>query len=160
MFGLFIPEVENLNFVLLIITIVEALWLIGITVWFAKIYTHYKRLVGNSKGNLDEVLNKILEQQKLNKDAIISIAQEVKNIIKEGKTHIKRLGMVRFNPFNETGGDSSFSLSLLDDNLNGVVITGLHARERTRVYVKPIREGKSKYELSKEEIKVVKQVIE
>ena len=151
---------ENLNSVLLIITIVEALWLIGLTVWFVKIFTHYRRLSGNSKGNLDEVLNKILDQEKLNKDAIIKITQEIKNIIKEGKTHIKRLGLVRFNPFNETGGDSSFSLGLVDDNLNGVVITGLHARERTRVYVKPIKEGVSKYELSKEEVKVIKQVIE
>lgn len=151
---------ENINSILLIISIIEAAWLLGLTFWFVRIYSHYRRLSNNSKGNLDEVLNKILDQEKVNKDAIVQIAQEIKNIIKEGKTHIKRLGLVRFNPFNETGGDSSFSLSLLDDNLNGVVITGLHARERTRVYVKPIKEGKSKYELSKEEVKVVKQVIE
>jgi hypothetical protein len=65
------------------------------------------------------------------------------------------MGFVRFNPFAETGGDQSFSVSLLDANGTGIVFTGLHTREKTRVYAKPIVNGVSKSTLSKEEQKAI-----
>ena len=70
--------------------------------------------------------------------------------------HIQRVGLIRFNPYDETGGDQSFSLSLLDNKGNGIVITSLHARAGTRVFAKPVLEGKSsKYKFSQEEQKSV-----
>ena len=63
--------------------------------------------------------------------------------------------MVRFNPFSEMGGDHSFSVALLDGHDTGIIITGLHTRERTRVYIKPVNKGKSEYDLSKEELKAL-----
>jgi hypothetical protein len=54
------------------------------------------------------------------------------------------------------GGDHSFSLALLDAHLTGFIITGLHTRERTRVYIKKIEEGKCKQDLSKEEREALK----
>jgi hypothetical protein len=58
---------------------------------------------------------------------------------------------VRFNPFKELGGDHSFSLAILDSHDSGIVITSLHTRDRTRVYMKDIKKGKSESELSAEE---------
>ena len=70
---------------------------------------------------------------------------------------IHRVGMVRFNPFKDIGGDQSFSVALLDGKNSGITFSSLHTREGTRVYVKPIIKGKSeKYTLTEEE----KQVIE
>ena len=64
-------------------------------------------------------------------------------------THIH---LVRFNPFAELGGDQSFILVLLDSHLNGVIVTSLHAKETTRVYAKPIKNGAAlDVVLSKEE---------
>jgi hypothetical protein len=63
--------------------------------------------------------------------------------------------MIRFNPFSELGGDHSFCLALLDDRDTGVVLTGLHTRERTRFYMKDITNGKSSLELSNEEKKAL-----
>lgn len=51
---------------------------------------------------------------------------------------LRRIGLVRFNPFSGTGGDQSFSLAVMDEKNNGVVITSLHHRESTRLYVKEI----------------------
>ena len=63
-----------------------------------------------------------------------------------------RIHLVRFNPFEELGGDQSFILVLLDSHLNGVIITSLHAKETTRLYAKPIRNGQANnVVLSKEE---------
>jgi hypothetical protein len=64
---------------------------------------------------------------------------------------VQKVGVVRFNPFKETGSDQSFSIALLDPNDNGMTISGLFTREGTRLYVKPLASGQSKYPLSNEE---------
>ena len=79
------------------------------------------------------------------------ISQDLEILKRENQLSVKRVGMVRFNPFREVGGDQSFSLALLDDDNSGVVITSLYIREGNRVYGKPIKEGKSEYSLSSEE---------
>lgn len=63
-----------------------------------------------------------------------------------------KINLTRFNPFNSVGGDQSFILILLDNLNDGVIITSLHNRDSTRVYAKPIKNGKTdKIALSKEE---------
>ena len=70
---------------------------------------------------------------------------------KDSKFNIQKVKYVKYNPFKETGGNNSFSLVLLDGNKNGIIITSLHTREKTRVYLKELISGNSKIELSKEE---------
>lgn len=63
-----------------------------------------------------------------------------------------KIGLVRFNPFDDIGGDQSFILSLLDNTNSGVIITSLHNRSTTRVYAKPVLNGEGdNVTLSKEE---------
>lgn len=70
--------------------------------------------------------------------------------------NIQKVGLVRFNPFAETGGDQSFCLSLLDGEDSGLVISSLHSRETTRIYAKPVSKGKAAgYDLSAEEKQAV-----
>ncbi|MFA5776962.1 MAG: DUF4446 family protein [Parcubacteria group bacterium] len=70
---------------------------------------------------------------------------------------IHKVGIIRFNPFGDIGGDQSFSVALLDGKNTGVVISSLHTKEGTRVYSKPIAKGEEeKYPLTEEEKKVVK----
>ena len=79
------------------------------------------------------------------------LSEELENLKKESQFSIQKIGLVRFNPFKEIGGDQSFSVALLDSNNSGVVITSLYTREGNRVYGKPIEAGSSKYLLSEEE---------
>lgn len=67
-----------------------------------------------------------------------------------------KTGMVRYNAFRDTGSDLSFSLALLNEHNDGVVLNGIYARDMSNIYAKPIEGGKSKYALSDEE----KQAIE
>lgn len=64
---------------------------------------------------------------------------------------IQKVGMVRYNAFEDVGGELSFSLALLDAHNDGVVLSGLYSREESRIYAKPIEEGKSAINLSEEE---------
>ncbi|MFA6097522.1 MAG: DUF4446 family protein [Candidatus Paceibacterota bacterium] len=69
---------------------------------------------------------------------------------------IQKVGVVRFNPFAEVGGNQSFAIALLDKHLSGVIILSLYARDGVRVYSKALKDGKSEYRLSKEEEEAVK----
>ncbi|MFH0804059.1 MAG: DUF4446 family protein [Candidatus Zambryskibacteria bacterium] len=74
------------------------------------------------------------------------------------KKKIINASTVRFNPFHGegVGGNQSFSVSLADEEGNGVVVTGMHTRERTNVFAKPLKSWVSEYELSEEERQAVK----
>jgi hypothetical protein len=71
----------------------------------------------------------------------------------------QKISIVRFNPFGDTGGDQSFSLAVLDAQDSGYVLTSIHGRQGTRVYVKPVDFGKSKYTLSAEEQQSLNQAV-
>lgn len=74
-----------------------------------------------------------------------------------GQRSIHKVGIIRFNPFKDIGGDQSFALALLDGKNSGIVLSSLHTREGTRIYSKPIEKGISdKYTLTEEEISAIK----
>ena len=66
-------------------------------------------------------------------------------------TALQKIGMVRFNPFEDTGGDQSFALCLTDAQGNGFVMSSLHRRTESKVYAKPLTAWHSAYSLSVEE---------
>lgn len=72
---------------------------------------------------------------------------------------LKCWGLIKFNAFNDTGGEQSFALCLLDESKNGIVLTSLHGRDATRFYVKEISDGKSDQELSAEEKKAINKAL-
>lgn len=72
------------------------------------------------------------------------------------RSAIQRVGLVRFNPFEETGGNQSFALALLDEGGNGFVISSLHARSGTRIYAKALTGGRADTALSAEETEAVR----
>jgi len=133
------------------------LWLSGLSVVFYRIYRQFNTLANVGKGgNLLQTLDKILKQQNLNVKELGELDKEIKRLDREAGFYVQKIGLIRFNPFNETGGDQSFSLALLDRVNTGFVMTGLHTRDRTRVYVKPVVRGKSRLGLSKDEEKAIK----
>lgn len=70
---------------------------------------------------------------------------------------IHKVGIIRFNPFKDIGGDQSFALALLDGKDSGIVVSSLHTREGTRIYSKPVLKGESeKYTLTEEEKQAIK----
>lgn len=127
-------------------------WLLGLSLGFYWLFRLFKRLTkGTKEGNLVKVLEGILAEEKGNKDRLEELTKQLRQLEDLSEYHIQRVGMVRFNPFKDLGGDHSFSIALLDAKDTGLVITGLHTRERTRVYVKAVKKGKAEHEFSEEE---------
>lgn len=69
---------------------------------------------------------------------------------------ISHIGLVRFDAFDDTGGAQSFALALIDDDGDGIVLSSLHSRQTTRLYVKSIRRGVADAPLSGEEVRAMK----
>ena len=86
-------------------------------------------------------------------------AKELGDLKQEMRRALTKIGIKRFNPFKEIGGDQSFSVALLDEEHNGVIITSYYGRELNRVYAKQIQAGKSEHELSEEEKEAISQAI-
>ena len=118
----------------------------------------YNRLTeGLTDKTLSQVLNSLLEEQTATQQERKRFLTEVKKLQEQGKHSIQKIGLIRFNPFSDIGGDQSFVIALLDDDLNGLVMTALYARTGVRWYVKTIHGGKAgKYALSQEEEEAIK----
>ncbi|HEX2884146.1 MAG TPA: DUF4446 family protein [Candidatus Limnocylindria bacterium] len=81
-------------------------------------------------------------------------------IDERSRRSLQHIGMVRFNPFDDTGSDQSFAIALLDDRRDGVVISSLHGRSNTRVFAKPVTDGSSPHHLSDEESQAIRIAVE
>lgn len=134
------------------------LWLLGVSFFLYKTVSHYNHLVkGEDKKNLKELLDEILKAVGSFKKEIEDLETKTLKLEKDSLLHIQKIGLLKFNPFKDIGGEQSFILSLLDKEDNGVVITSLHGRETTRWYVKKVKRGKGvNYQLSKEEVEAIK----
>ena len=144
-----------LFFALLILVIV---WLSALTYLFRRLITNYRILTNDgSKKTLDVVISSIIRELQVQKKTLAELHIQCDRIEKEETFHIQKIGLLRFNPFNDTGGDQSFIITLIDAHETGIVLTALYSRSGTRWYAKKIVEGKGlEHELSEEEKKAVK----
>lgn len=151
-----IPWLNEANLLLEIINVI----LLGCgIIFYIKISLKLRKYRFLSKGNEDKNLEEILlatsEREEVTRQGLNKLEERfVNNMAKEDK-HIQNCGLVRFQAFQNTGGDLSFALALLDAHGNGVVLSSLFGRDESRVYCKPVEEGKSTYPLSKEEQKAI-----
>jgi hypothetical protein len=68
---------------------------------------------------------------------------------------VSHIGLVRFDAFEDAGGAQSFALALIDDDGDGVVLSSLHGRQSTRLYIKGVRRGVADSALSREEVRAM-----
>src|SRR5581483_6121670 len=116
-------------------------------------------LPGGEQVSLDEVLSRQLERidrLAARIDALNKLHHELEAITQRA---IQKVGIVRYNPFADTGGDHSFAIALLDSGGNGLVVSSLHGRTETRVFAKPIQSGRSRYPLSDEEQDAIRKAL-
>jgi hypothetical protein len=114
-----------------------------------------RRLDGLTRGTDGRDLGAVLDTHV---EKIYAVAGEVNALTSRAavieatqRKAIQRTGLVRYNPFEDTGGNQSFAVALLDAHGDGVVISSLHARSATRIYAKAIAAGRSEAALSDEE---------
>ena len=117
----------------------------------------YRRLTGDATdASLAESLDRHLDRVEAVDRRLTALDAEYRSLEARGRGSLQHLGIVRFNPFADTGSDQSFAIALLNDRHNGVVISSLHARSGTRVFAKPVEAGQASYALSDEEAEALR----
>jgi Protein of unknown function (DUF4446) len=120
----------------------------------------YQRLLrGGAGGNLEELLDRQLEMAEGTLARVADLEGQHGELRDAMRRTIQRVGLVRFNPFEDTGGNQSFALALLDANGDGVIVSSLHSRTGTRVYAKAVASGRSEAALSDEESRAVSEAL-
>ena len=148
---------NQIEFILIAILILIILWNVFLNFKIWQIKKKLKTFFNGTKASdLEGVLFEEIKRLKKAEKNILDLFKVSKNLEKISQKTIQKIGVIRFNPFKETGGDQSFAIALLDADNNGLIISSLFTREGTRVYTKPIESGESKYLLSKEEIEALK----
>jgi hypothetical protein len=110
-----------------------------------------KLLEGKNAKTLEDTLLHVINEIKRMNQLEVENDKIIKDINKRLKTSITGVGVVRFNPFTNSGGNQSFAITLLNEHGDGVIISTLYGRERTSIFAKPIKKYKSEFELTKEE---------
>ncbi|KKQ94161.1 MAG: hypothetical protein UT66_C0021G0005 [candidate division CPR2 bacterium GW2011_GWC1_39_9] len=131
----------------------------GLLAWTAYLQITVKNIVSRSKrlfsevknGDVVTILNETLKELDSINKKYADLEKRHKLTSKIANSGFYKLGLLRFNPFNDTGGDQSFSLTLLNTENDGFVVTSIHGRDGDRIYAKPISGGDSKYNLADEE---------
>lgn len=128
--------------------------LIGFLVYFVRKYMAFMKKLGKGN-NLDEMLkvyidkvNEIHQENEQIQNYCIKLDNDV-------DSSIQKIGIVRFNAFKDVGSNLSFALAMLDRQNNGVVLNGIYGSEYSNIYAKPIKNAKSEYQLSDEEINAI-----
>jgi len=142
-----------------ILIIVLFLLVIALVGWIAFLELRYRQLAnsfrllmtGHAGANLETTLLDFVARLNHSEQITQTIDNRVTDLEVKSPYLIQHVGVVRFNPFADKGGDQSFVLAILDDHTDGVVISSLHGRTDVRVYAKPIVGGQSTYTLTAEE---------
>jgi hypothetical protein len=146
--------------VLAVAVIVLALWVIWLQRSHSVLRRRLRRLIGEGEGlGLDELLDKQfarLDTVAERVEALNRLHHELEALLQRS---IQKVGVIRFNPFADTGGDQSFAVALLDAQGNGVVLSSLHGRADTRIFAKQVQAGRSKHALSDEEQDAIRKAL-
>lgn len=146
-------KTDNFLIALSVIVILLVIGLVIVIIKFNKIskkYTEFMKKLGNGKNIEEDLENYMYRVERVEKQNA-EIINYIKNIDNDLNRCIQKIGIVRYNAFQDTGSDLSFALALLDEKNNGVVLNGIYSREMSNIYAKPVENGKSKYTISEEE---------
>lgn len=159
--------VDQVASIALTIAIVSVVFSLGLLVWILRLKK--KLLVLQKNGDketflgavnkyVEKMQNIATEQAKINK-ALVKDDQALQaqiDEIKEAMTYVvSRVATVRYDAFNNMGGQMSFSTAMLNDLGDGIVVTAINGRSETRTYIRNIKNKKCDVEISREEAEAI-----
>ena len=147
---IFLYCILGINILLLVLYIINVINLKKLN----KNYKIFMKKLGNGN-NIEEMLKKYIntvEETNRKNEEIISYCNKLNESI---SLCIKKIGIIRYSAFKDTGSDLSFALAFLNDKNDGVILNGIYSREMSNIYAKQIKNGKCNNKLSDEENKAL-----
>ena len=162
-FGTFLEFIKTDSFLIILLGAIIILLILYITnlIKLHRIRKEYKKFIeklGNGV-NIEEIIGKHIDRinETINKNKelekmCIKIDSDIKNCV-------QKVGIYRYNAYKDAGSDLSFTLALLDERNDGVVLNGIYSREMSNIYAKPIKNGVSTYKITEEENEAIKRAM-
>ena len=143
---------QNLADISLILSLI-CLFLIGFLFWQSKALNRLRKsfFTGRSGRDMETVLMELAHKLQQVEEEKLVLEQSLSQLSKKSELMVQKIGIHRFNPFADGGGNFSFTLAILDGYDNGMVLTSMHGREQNRIYAKKISGGKAETQLTEEE---------
>lgn len=153
--GIDSPDPEYLAIGILVLAVLMLIILILLIVQISKVGKLKKRLdsflVGKDGTSLEQDILKLFDDNQFLRKMEDKDRRDINTIFKRMQTMYQKMGLVRYDAFNQMGGQLSYSLVLLDENDNGFIINSVHSTEGCYSYSKEIRNGDNNISLSAEE---------
>jgi hypothetical protein len=135
-----------------ILLFISLIWNIILTIQYSMVNNRYKRFMkGTSGKNIEGMILEHLDSLKANEDKFTKVDTRLEVMQDQLDRCLQKHSIVRYNAFNDTGSDLSFSFAIMDNYDNGISYTGIYGRNEFVGYAKPIEKGGSTYPLSVEE---------
>ncbi|WP_336250732.1 DUF4446 family protein [Stomatohabitans albus] len=116
-----------------------------------RIKAAYRRFSKGRKEDVITLLDAHITEVEALRDEVAGMSAENRQLRSLISKTLSRVGVVRYDAFDDMGGRLSFSAALLDEHGDGIVVTAMNGRQQTRTYAKPVRAGGSSHHLSREE---------
>ncbi len=131
--------------ILIIVVIVQA-------IKFSKLSKKYKKFMsGKNAKSLEKDIVGLYEDNKFIKASAEKNKNDILTLYKKFESTFQKIGIVKYDAFNQIGGQLSFSLALLDENDNGFILNSVHGAEGCYLYTKEIKNGMCEISLGDEE---------
>ncbi|WP_054951112.1 DUF4446 family protein [Numidum massiliense] len=138
------------------VQLIFAVWLLITWVKFKKIRRQQKRLLkGVSDQTLETLLTGYAERLQAAETTVAELSGLFEILDERLKQQKGRVSIVRYNALTEQGTNLSFSIAIVDEEKNGIVLSSIYGSEQSYIYAKPLENGASEYQLTQEEKKVI-----
>lgn len=143
------------------ISVLLIIYLLIVSQRLAKLSRVYSKLTkGVSGGNLEEILVGYADSVDSVKVRTTDLEQQSLKLAADIRNSFSYVGIVRYDAFEDVGGEQSFSFVLLNAKKTGVAVSSVYSRNDVRVYAKAFRDGKPSHPLTQEELRALKQAEE
>ena len=159
--GDFIAQYQDgLVVVLFLVIVIMLILIFGMMSGLRRMKRSYRMMMnGTGVENLEQLLIEMQNGIAGMEETVERLQAEIEEIKRKQTSMVGSVGVLRYNAFGDRGSDLSFSLALLDEQQNGVVISAIHSRGESLLYAKPLEEGQSRYTLSPEEEEAIVQAL-
>ena len=136
---------------LIILLILIILVIVQITK-FSKLKKKYEKFMrGKNAASLENDIADIFQDMKFLKTSVEKNKKDIRVLYKNMESTFQKVGIIKYDAFNQMGGKLSFSLALLDENDNGFILNSVHSSDGCYSYTKIIKNGKCEINLGEEE---------
>lgn len=149
-----------IGLIIVLLLIVVLIAVVVLSFKLSRMRKRYERMMTEMNvTNIEHVITEFKEKIEQAASAAQSHSTQINRIESSMKSMASKVGVVRYNAFGERGADLSFSVAILSEKQDGVVLSGIHNRDETHMYAKPITGGQSPYRLTPEEKEAINQCL-